>query len=344
MISRIFFIGGAPLDSMLGDTMESHVVSTLNSLNIEVEYAPIYFGGIKNRINRYLEIVHTDFARLKSTPLDSRIVKSAKVFKPDLILVLLGNYTTPSLIDRLRESTGAPAAVWCQDHLGTMGRQYIIGSKFDFVFAKDQFMVDLFKRYTLIPVVHYLPEACNPNIHRSVTLDNSDFVNYGCDVTTAATLYYYRSEIMEALTDFDLKIWGPVPRFYKGPLRKFATGKSVYMREKAACFNASKIVLNSLFPMEIDGLNARAFEIAGCGGFQLISHSEAVARHFVPDKEIVTFYNLDDLKDKVQYYLTHDSERQSIAQAGQLRAHSEHTYLHRLRQMLNVIEDNTSLD
>ena len=45
------------------------------------------------------------------------------------------------------------------------------------------------------------------------------------------------------------------------------------------------------------------FRNGGCGGFQLITHSEAVERYFEPGKEIETFRDLDELRDKVRYYL-----------------------------------------
>jgi len=337
MIKRVFFIGGASHANLGNDTMESHILSAFTALDIDSEYFPMYYGGMRDRINRYLEIASTDYGLFRSTPLERSLTKAAKAFKPDLILVLLGNYTTPSMIDSLRDATGAPAACWCQDHMGTMGRQYIIGSKFDYVFAKDQFMVDLFRRYTNIPEVHYLAEACNPKVHKPVTPDKKELQKFACDITTAATLYYYRSEIMETLTGFDMKIWGPVPKFYDGSLRSFTTGKSVYMNEKSACFNSSKVVLNTLFPMEFGGLNARAFEIAGCGGFQLVTHTDAVSRHFIPGKEIETFVDLKDLKDKASYYINHDDERRSIAEAGRQRAHNEHTYEIRLKQLLKTI-------
>jgi len=337
MIKKIFFIGGASQDNMNNDTMEAHIVSALITLGIETAYYPMYYGGMRDRLNRYLEIASTDFGLLDSTPLERSMTKAAKEFKPDLILVLLGNYTTPSMINSVRDATGAPAACWCQDHMGTMGRQYIIGSKFDYVFAKDQFMVDLFKRYTNIPEVHYLAEACNPQVHAPVKPGNNDLQKFSCDITTAATLYYYRSEILEALTEYDMRIWGPVPKFYDGLLRPFTTGQSVFMREKSACFNSSKIVLNTLFPMEFGGLNARAFEIAGCGGFQLISHSDAISKHFIPGKEIETFFDLEDLKRKVTYYIEHENERNAIAEAGRKRAHEEHTYEHRLKELLDIV-------
>jgi spore maturation protein CgeB len=339
---RVFFIGSIPLtdNEASRDSMEAHVVATLQSMGIQSAYFPVCHGRLSCRINRLLEYAMTDRRWLRSTPMERSLLEAVRNFKPELILLLLGNYTTPSTIRKIREITDAPVACWCQDHMGTMGRQYLIGSKFDYIFAKDQVMVDLFRRYTNLTEVHYLPEACNPAIHRPVTPTNNDKARFGCEVTTAATLYYYRAGIMEALSGFDLRIWGPIPRFYDGPLRTFATGKSVYTRDKAACFNAAKIVVNSLFPMEFGGLNARAFEVAGCGGFQLITHSDAVARHFEPGKEIETFRDLNELCEKVRYYLDHEDERRAIAEAGRLRAHREHTYEQRLSRLLDVVKSS----
>lgn len=318
--------------------MEAHIVTTLQNMGTDTRYFSMTGKGLYSpRISRILEKGMTDLHLLRSIPVETPLLAEIDKFRPDVILVLLGNYTTPSTIRKLRNVSNAKIVCWCQDHMGTMGRQYIIGSGFDFIFAKDQLMVDRFRAFTEMKQVHYLPEACNPGIHRPVSLGETDKTRFGCDVTTAATLYYYRSEILSSLTGFDMKIWGPVPRYYDGPLREYATGQSVYARDKSACFNASRIVVNTLFPMEIGGLNARAFEIAGCGGFQLITYSEAVARHFEPGKEIETFRNLAELHDKVCYYLKHEDARRAIAEAGQRRAHNEHTYEHRLREMFEII-------
>lgn len=317
--------------------MEAHVMAGLRALGADVEYFPFLTYRFGARINHLLELAMTDLRWLRSTPNERALLRALRARRPDLILVLLGNYISPMTMQKLRELTPAPIACWCQDHMGTMGRQYIVGAGYDYVFAKDQVMVDRFRRFTGLKAVHYLPEACNPEVHRPVTPTGEDLARFGCDVATAATLYHYRAETLAALADLDLRIWGPVPRFYTGPLRRYAQGRSIFLRDKAACFNAAKIVVNTLFPMEFDGLNARAFEIAGCGGFQLITHSEAVARHFEPGREIETFEDLAELRAKVRYYLAHETERRAIAAAGQRRAHAEHTYQHRLRQMLHVM-------
>lgn len=335
---KVFFIGTGPLDGLGGDSMEAHVTAALRDCGAEVAYYPFLARPLGYRLNRLLDIAMTDLRWIRSTPAERGMLRLLDGYEPDLVLVLLGNYTSPATIRKVRAITRAPIACWCQDHMGSMGRQYIIGARFDYVFAKDQVMVDRLSRFTGMKEVHYLPEACNPEVHRSVSPTEEELRRFGCDVTTAATLYYYRSEILESLTGFDLRIWGTLPRYYDGPLRGIATGQHVFGRSKAACFNSARIVVNSLYPLEFGGLNARAFEVAGCGGFQLITQSDAVARHFEPGREIETFDSLGELHEKIRYYLDHDDERRRIAEAGRKRAHAEHTYRHRLQQMLNIMK------
>ena len=334
---KVFFIGAGVLNALGGDSMEAHVVEALRELGAEVRYFPFLGHGLGPRINHLLDRAMTDYGWIRSTPAERAMLRSMDEFQPDLVLLLLGNYTSPATIRKIRALIKAPIACWCQDSMGTMGRQYLIGSRLDYVFLKDQEAVDKFRRFTGMKEVHYLPEACNPSVHCPVEPTTDDENRFGCEVTTAASLYYYRSEILESLTGFDLRIWGGIPGYYDGPLRKLAAGKHLFRRDKAACFRVARIVVNSLHFLEIDGLNARAFEVAGCGGFQLITESSAVARHFEPGKEIETFHDLGELREKVRYYLDHDDERRAIAEAGRKRAHAEHTYRHRLQQMLHTM-------
>lgn len=114
-------------------------------------------------------------------------------------------------------------------------------------------------------------------------------------------------------------------------------GRGIYETEKCKAVLAACITLNTLHYGEIRSLNARAFEIAGIGGFQLMSHSPATSDHFVVGKEIETFSSRAELVEKVRYYLSRPEKRAAIATAGQLRAHSEHTYRHRIESLLKTV-------
>jgi spore maturation protein CgeB len=150
-------------------------------------------------------------------------------------------------------------------------------------------------------------------------------------------MYYYRQEILESLRNFNVRVWGPQDSWFVNRLGDFHMGRPVFGLEKAKAARGASIALNTLHFAEIDSLNCRAFELAGCGAFQMITANNALQRHFVPGVEIETFRSTSELVEKARYYLAHPDSAKEIAAAGQRRAFSEHTYQHRLTEMLSTV-------
>lgn len=87
-------------------------------------------------------------------------------------------------------------------------------------------------------------------------------------------------------------------------------------------------------------IKGRNFEIPGSGGFLITANADNLAEYFVPDKEVVVFDDTDDLIDKIRYYLTHDSERETIRSAGHLRALRDHTFEKRFEDIFRLMRLN----
>lgn len=83
-------------------------------------------------------------------------------------------------------------------------------------------------------------------------------------------------------------------------------------------------------------VKARHFEINACGGFQLTFNVEGLETHYAIGEEIVTFGDVDDLIDKIIYYLKNDHERETIAYNGYLRTLKYHTMEKRLNDLINA--------
>lgn len=80
-------------------------------------------------------------------------------------------------------------------------------------------------------------------------------------------------------------------------------------------------------------IKGRNFEIPGCGGFLLTEYAEDIERYFIPDKEVVIYHSIEELVEKIEYYLHHDEEREMIRKAGQQRTLKEHTYEQRFKNI-----------
>ena len=98
--------------------------------------------------------------------------------------------------------------------------------------------------------------------------------------------------------------------------------------------------LTTLFGDRRQQIKGRNFEIPGSGGFLLSQHADKIEEYFVPDREIAIFSSEDELFEKIQYFLNHDSERESIRLAGHERAIKEHTFQKRFDDIFKIIFDN----
>jgi spore maturation protein CgeB len=318
--------------------MEWHVVDALRNLGHEVAIADTgLLGANWGRLSTTLVSKTVGlFVREPERRADRRLLRDVERFSPTLILVILGSQLSPKTVLRLRKATTAPIVCWCQDQMTTMGRQYLLGAGYDAIFLKDRYMQDLFSRMIKSTAFHYLAEACNPRVHRRVELTPEDIVRFGCDVGIACTLYYYRQEILQQLREFDLKLWGSVPDWLLYRLRAPPQGREITMGDKARAARGARISLNTLHFAEIDGLNSRAFELAGCGAFQIVTSRPVLQEHFLPGVEVETFASIGELIEKIRHYLRHPEHAASIAERGQKRAYAEHTYEHRLEEILRV--------
>ena len=101
---------------------------------------------------------------------------------------------------------------------------------------------------------------------------------------------------------------------------------------------AAAIALNTTHPFELGGVNKRSFELGGAGAFQL-TDGPRIEEYYEPGVECATFRGPQDLVDKVRYYLDHPEERAEIARRGLLRAFREHTYQHRLNELMDRVPE-----
>lgn len=115
-------------------------------------------------------------------------------------------------------------------------------------------------------------------------------------------------------------------------------GPKEYYMEMPYIFKCSKINLNISLKSIQTGIPLRIFDIIGCGGFTLTNYQKDLFDCFEPGKDLIFYEDYDDLKDKCNYYLSHDSERIAIAGHGYETLKNNHTFEHRIQKMLEIIK------
>lgn len=102
-------------------------------------------------------------------------------------------------------------------------------------------------------------------------------------------------------------------------------------------FKTAKINLNITLRSIKSGIPLRAFDIMGAGGFLLTNYQADFLDYFIPGEDFAFFESREDLMDKLEYYLSHDAEREQIARNGFEKVAGCHTYLHRVQEILSYL-------
>ena len=103
-----------------------------------------------------------------------------------------------------------------------------------------------------------------------------------------------------------------------------------YYHEAPYVFYHSRINLNITLRSIKSGIPLRAFDIMGSQGFLLTNYQEDFLDCFTPDEDFVYYTDQADLLGKIEYYLSHEKERQEIARNGYEQIQKHHTYEHRI--------------
>lgn len=301
--------------------MNRYVVGGLRGLGIEVEVFNYRRRLMSHRfMNQYLKI---------------RVTRS----KPDLFLTLFGFDLDVEVLRFTRRKNIVSVCWWLNDPF-QLERSLTKAGFYDFYFTNALGCIDQYKKKG-IKKVFFLPLACDPEVHKKVELSEVERRRFESDICFAGDWGPTREKILTELSrDFDLKIWGPwKKRISKdSALRSHLQGGFFTPEEMVKIFNASKIILNihSWFGKWDYGINPRVFEAPGCGGFQLCDWKMEIPELYKVDSEIACYTSIDELREKLSFFLGNENERQRIQQMGYKKTHEQHTYVHRLREMLNI--------
>ena len=106
-----------------------------------------------------------------------------------------------------------------------------------------------------------------------------------------------------------------------------------YSEKMYRIFSHSKINLNITLRSILTGIPLRALDIMSAGGFLLSNYQAELCEYFVPGEDFDYYEDYDDLMNKIDYYLSHDKERQDIALSAREKIRAEHSLKKRLDEM-----------
>jgi len=107
-------------------------------------------------------------------------------------------------------------------------------------------------------------------------------------------------------------------------------------------YKSSKIAVGDSLVLNFDYpyyWSDRVYETLGRGGFMIHPYIKGMEEHFTDKEHLVYFKfgDFEDLKQKIDYYLEHDDEREAIRQAGHEHVKKNHTYTNRWQQIIKEL-------
>lgn len=103
-------------------------------------------------------------------------------------------------------------------------------------------------------------------------------------------------------------------------------------------YHLSKINLNITLRSIETGTPLRIFDVMSVGGFMMSNYQRELDELFVVDKEIVLYESMDELKEKVKYYLKHEDKRRRIAVAGYEKVKQCYSYPKVLEKIIKIVD------
>lgn len=251
----------------------------------------------------------------------------------DTVIAVTGQNLHFGAVGTLRKAGILTALVCTESPYLTLERERHDARFYDVVFTNDKAATDLFGR-----AVHYLPAAYNPQAH---TPAGGHAVSPP-DVFFVGTGFPERQILINSVdwSGINLKLAGT----FFGPLMDNIEA-AAYYRSAAISLNHHRTTADyhSGKHIPIDAaysLGPRAYEIAACGGFQLMDDSRPEARE-VFGTALATYRAGDaaDLERQVRYWLAHPNERREMA-AAQHAAVLPHTWTARAGAVLDVLQEH----
>ena len=101
----------------------------------------------------------------------------------------------------------------------------------------------------------------------------------------------------------------------------------------------SRVTLNRHINVaENNANNMRLYEATGVGSMLITDMKDNLGELFEIGKEIVAYSSKEEAVEQINYYLSHPAEAETISRAGQARTLAEHTYRHRMEELMPILE------
>jgi spore maturation protein CgeB len=327
------------------------IVNSLRQLGHDViAVNMIYFSDQCNYIERKLYKIGATFLETNYRKTwNKNFIDVCDKFQPEIVLTLNFKLFEHTTLHKLKKC-GTKLILWMTDSIQrSFIKDYDYEGKlgyFDNIYCfEEQDLGYLKDRYGLNS--YYCPMGYDEDIYFPDSKTTQDI-----DISFVGSVSKQRSEILQVVAKYakqnslNMQVfgkWWTKKYFWKEIkfARQYSPLNNYYYNgiaplETAKIHKRSKICLNIHIPVHT-GLNPRTFEILGTGSFELMDARKNISGLIRPDTDLVMYKDIDELLNKIEYYLSNDKERQKIANTGYEWVKERYTIKQMAKNIVNCV-------
>jgi spore maturation protein CgeB len=267
--------------------------------------------------------------------LNYSLLKSVKTFKPDLIFMIKADNITFQTLKSIKIiNKNIKIINFYPDNPFTFWNG---NSSANILLSLPIYDLFLIWSHQLIPILYsagaknvaYFPFGFDKTLFNEEIATASENVQiYDSDVCFVGSWDPERetwlTQLMQRNPTLNLAIWGNrwdenLPQI--SILKTYLKGSAIYGIDMMKAFRLSRIVLNFIRRQNLDAHNMRTIEVAACKSFLLTERTKDQAELlFKEGVNIECFENIDDLTNKINFYLSNHNARAVITQNGYAHA------------------------
>lgn len=292
---------------------------------IEFDYLK---SNLKEKIIFAFSLIYKPLWSLGNKCINERLKKELKKNLPDMLLVSKGKTILPDTINFAKKE-GVVTINWFSDLFDDSDFFIKTLPQYDIIFTADKFDTKINKKSMNI---HHLPYA------GFILSNKPDYKKRPLDVAFIGVWSKSRETLLRNILDYKPKIWGD-KKWASSSLKNYYQNSWLKPMDVLRVYSRSKIVVNHHeYKTKIKTtLNFRVYEATANGAMVLSDFRKDLPKLFKirgNNKEIETYKNVSELKNKLNYYLQNEDKRIAIAQRAFKRTKSDHSFKKRVVEIV----------
>lgn len=254
--------------------------------------------------------------------------KTACEFKPDLVFCSRTTALTEQVV-KIKKKMNVIACTWNVDTRATVNswtQLYSLIRASDYYFVVASRLIPEWRKIN--EKTFWLPQGLQDEIYRKPKkLDEKDIAKYKCEASFCgdikASPHRFRPAFLNTIrkSNVNFKHWA-----------------GVYNEEHNKMAALSKVNIGlSGWPKNVACVSVRNYKLMGAGGFVLELYRAGLDQIF-PLNIIDQYKNPEELVLKIKHWLSHEKERNEIADKGFHWVRENATYTHRIKMALDYMK------